>query len=135
MGRSLLPAARILAAADIAIAMSEARPHRPALSPAAIVRELVAEVGAGHVDASAADAVLASMGVKMRAVPRHAQLVSEREFEVCRLIARGKMNKEIADVLGISLRTVQNHVAHIFDKLGVHSRSGVAVWLVENDFV
>ena len=71
----------------------------------------------------------------MRAVPKHAHGVSDRELEVCRLIARGKMNKEIADVLGISLRTVQNHVAHIFDKLGVHSRSGVAVWLVENDFV
>jgi len=38
-------------------------------------------------------------------------------------------------VLGISLRTVQNHVAHIFDKLGLHSRSGVAVWLVENESV
>lgn len=37
-------------------------------------------------------------------------------------------------MLGISLRTVQNQIAHIFDKLGVHSRSGVAVWLVENDF-
>ena len=54
---------------------------------------------------------------------------------MCRLIARGKSNKEIADILGISLRTVQNHVAHIFDKLGLHSRAGVAVWLVENDFV
>jgi len=133
-GRSLLPAARILAAADIAIAMTEARPHRPALSPDALARELVAEVDAGHVDAAAADAVLASLGVKVRVMPRNTHGVSERELEVCRLIARGKMNKEIADVLGISLRTVQNHVAHIFDKLGVHSRAGVAVWLVENDF-
>ena len=133
MARSLLPAARILAAADMAVAMSEARPYRPALSPAAIARELVAEASAGHLDASAVDAVLASLGMKMRVVPRHAHRVSERELEVCRLIAHGKMNKEIADVLGISLRTVQNHVAHIFDKLGVHSRSGVAVWLVENE--
>jgi DNA-binding CsgD family transcriptional regulator len=134
-GRSLLPGARILAAADIAIAMSEPRPHRPALSPDALARELVGEVEAGHVDAAAADAVLASLGSKIRVVSRHAHGVSERELEVCRLIAQGKMNKEIADVLGISLRTVQNHVAHIFDKLGLHSRAGVAVWLVENDFV
>jgi len=134
-GRSLLPAARILAAADIAIAMSEPRPHRPALNPDTLARELVGEVDAGHVDAAAAAAVLASMGVKIRIVSRQAQGVSERELEVCRLIARGKSNKEIADILGISLRTVQNHVAHVFDKLGLHSRSGVAVWLVENDFV
>jgi HD-GYP domain-containing protein (c-di-GMP phosphodiesterase class II)/DNA-binding CsgD family transcriptional regulator len=135
IGRSLLPAARILAAADMAVAMSEARPYREALSPAAIASELVGEVNAGHVDASAADAVLACLGLKMRIIPPHAHAVSDRELEVCRLIARGKMNKEIADVLGISVSTVQNHVAHIFDKLGVHSRSGVAVWLVENDFV
>ena len=135
IGRSLLSAARILAVADIAIAMSEARPYREPLSPDAIAQELVAEVSAGHVDAAAAEAVLASLGSKTRIVPRHASGVSERELEVCRLIAHGKMNKEIADVLGISLRTVQNHVAHIFDKLGVHSRSGVAVWLVENDAV
>ena len=96
-GRSLLPAARILAAADIAIAMSEPRPHRPALNPDALARELVGEVDAGHVDAAAADAVLASMGVTIRIVSRHAHGVSESELEVCRLIARGKSNKEIAD--------------------------------------
>jgi DNA-binding NarL/FixJ family response regulator len=115
--------------------MTEARPHRPALNPDALARELVAEVGAGHLDAAATDAVLASLGMKMRSAPRNAQRVTERELEVCRLIARGKMNKEIADVLDISPRTVQIHVAHVFDKLGVHSRAGVAVWLVENDFV
>ena len=135
MARSLLPAARILAAADMAVAMSEARPYRPALSPAAVARELMSEASAGGVDASAADAVLASLGMKMHIVPRPTHRVSDRELEVCRLIAHGKMNKEIADVLGISLRTVQNHIAHIFDKLGLHSRSGVAVWLVENEAV
>ena len=134
-GRSLLPAARILAAADVAVAMTEARPHRPALAPDALARELIAEVDAGRLDGSAADAVLTSMGMKVRIVARNPHRVSDRELDVCRLIARGKMNKEIADVLGISLRTVQNHVAHIFDKLGIHSRAGVAVWLVENDAV
>ena len=115
--------------------MSEARPHRPALGPAVVARELATEVAARTIDASAADAVLASLGVEIRVAARNAHGVSERELEVCRLIARGKMNKEIAEVLGISLRTVQNHIAHIFDKLGVHSRSGVAVWLVESDSV
>jgi DNA-binding CsgD family transcriptional regulator len=136
VGRSLLPAARILAVADMVVAMGEARPYREPLSGAAIAQELVGEVRAGHVDAAAAEVVLASLGLKTktRIVPRHTN-VSDRELEVCRLIARGKMNKEIADVLGISLRTVQNHVAHIFDKLGIHNRSGVAVWLVGNDFI
>jgi DNA-binding NarL/FixJ family response regulator len=86
-------------------------------------------------DASAATAVLASLGVSARVAPRKVHGLSERELEVCCLIARGKMNKEIAEVLGITFRTVQNHVYHIFEKLGVHSRSGVAVWLIENDLV
>jgi DNA-binding NarL/FixJ family response regulator len=59
--------------------------------------------------------------------------LSERELEVSRLLALGKTNKEIGMVLGISPRTVQIHVAHIFDKLGVHSRACAAVWLVEHD--
>jgi HD-GYP domain-containing protein (c-di-GMP phosphodiesterase class II) len=135
VGRSLLPAARILAAADIAFAMSEPRPYREPLPPDAIATELAVEVSAGRLDATVVDAVLASLGVKPRVPLRKAHNLSDRELDVSRLIARGKMNKEIADILGISLRTVQNHVAHIFDKLGVHSRSGVAVWMVESDIV
>jgi HD-GYP domain-containing protein (c-di-GMP phosphodiesterase class II)/DNA-binding CsgD family transcriptional regulator len=134
MGRALVLAARVLAVADMAFAMGEARPHRAPMSRDAIANEIAAEVAAGHLDGSAADAVLASLGVEIRVAPRNAHGLSERELEVCRLIARGKMNKEIAELLGISLRTVQNHIAHIFDKLGVHTRSGVAVWLVESDF-
>jgi DNA-binding CsgD family transcriptional regulator len=38
-------------------------------------------------------------------------------------------------MLGISSRTVQIHVAHIFDKLGVRSRAGAAVSLVEHDLL
>jgi HD-GYP domain-containing protein (c-di-GMP phosphodiesterase class II) len=135
MGRSLQPAARLLAVADMAAAMREARPHRAALSLAEITRELAGEAAAGSVDAAAVDAVLAALGVAGRVGHRNARGVSDRELEVCRLIARGKMNKEIAELLGISLRTVQTHVAHVFDKLGVHSRSGVAVWMVESDAV
>ena len=135
IARSLPPTARLLAVADMAVAMSESRPHRPALDREAIVTEIGAEVGAGHLDPQAADAVLAALGVKSRIALRKTPGISDRELQVCRLIAHGKMNKEIAAVLGISVRTVQNHVAHIFDKLGVHSRSGVAVWLVERDFV
>jgi HD-GYP domain-containing protein (c-di-GMP phosphodiesterase class II) len=134
-GRSLLAAARVLAAADVAHAMSEERPHRPALDNAAIARELVAEVREGRLDANAVDAVLASLGIEKRSAAPTTHGLSERELDVSRLLARGKTNKEIADLLGISTRTVHNHVAHIFDKLGVHSRSGAAIWLMQHDLV
>ena len=107
----------------MAVAMSEARPHRPALGPAVVARELAAEVAARTIDASAADAVLASLGVEIASRLETRTASQSASWKSAVLIARGKMNKEIADVLGISLRTVQNHIAHIFDKLGVHSRS------------
>jgi HD-GYP domain-containing protein (c-di-GMP phosphodiesterase class II) len=134
-GRGLPAAARLLAAADMAFAMGEERPHRPALGASCIAHELVAEVAAGRLDAEAVDAVLGCLGVADRATPPTLHGLSERELDVSRLLARGKTNKEIADLLGISVRTVHNHVAHIFDKLGVHSRSGAAIWLMEHDLV
>jgi len=45
--------------------------------------------------------------------------LSGREREVLDLILQGKMNKVIADKLGISMRTVEVHRAHIFDKMNV----------------
>jgi DNA-binding NarL/FixJ family response regulator len=50
-------------------------------------------------------------------------LLSDREIEVMKLAVGGKSNKDIADALNISLRTVQAHMRSIFNKLGVGSRS------------
>jgi len=52
-----------------------------------------------------------------------AELLSPRELEVLGLIARGYRNQEIAAALVLSLSTVKVHVRHIFEKLGVRSRS------------
>lgn len=49
--------------------------------------------------------------------------LSEREMEVLKLAAKGMTNKEIADVLHLSTRTIQAHLRTIFDKLNVGSRS------------
>ena len=46
-----------------------------------------------------------------------------REEEVVRLAARGMSNKSIAHQLGISRRTVEGHLNHVFDKLGTSSRT------------
>ncbi|GAC1370353.1 MAG: hypothetical protein PVS3B1_16290 [Ktedonobacteraceae bacterium] len=47
------------------------------------------------------------------------------------LIAQGKSNREIADTLVVSVRTVETHVGTILAKLGVASRSRIASWAVE----
>jgi DNA-binding NarL/FixJ family response regulator len=52
-----------------------------------------------------------------------ADVLSEREMEVLKLAVSGKSNKDIAEALNISLRTVQAHMRSIFNKIGVGSRS------------
>lgn len=82
------------------------------------------------------DLVLGGMGSALHdASPRGISTLSTRERDVSQWLARGKSNKEIASILGISPRTVQTHVDHIFDKVGVRSRAGVAGWLVEHNVV
>ena len=49
--------------------------------------------------------------------------LSPREGDVLRLLAAGKTNKEIADVLVLSPGTVQSHTIHIYQKLGVKGRA------------
>ena len=49
--------------------------------------------------------------------------VTPRELSALRLMADGKSNKEIANTLGISERTVKTHLGHLFEKLGVTSRT------------
>ncbi len=53
-------------------------------------------------------------------------LLTDREREVLDHIARGRINKEIADRLGISIHTVDNHIRHIFEKLHVQTRTEAA---------
>ena len=54
--------------------------------------------------------------------------LSPREWEVAHLIALGRSNRDIAEALVVSTKTVETHVKHIFGKLGVQGRTEVAVW-------
>jgi DNA-binding response OmpR family regulator/DNA-binding CsgD family transcriptional regulator len=49
--------------------------------------------------------------------------LTPRETEVLSWLAKGKTNRDIADILGMSPRTVNKHLEHIFEKLGVETRS------------
>jgi len=49
-----------------------------------------------------------------------------REAEVLSWLAKGKTNRDIADILGMSPRTVNKHLEHIFEKLGVETRTAAA---------
>ena len=55
-------------------------------------------------------------------------MLTPRELQVARLLARGSSNKEIAAELVISQRTAEGHVERILTKLGFASRAQVAAW-------
>ncbi|MQY04810.1 hypothetical protein ACRB68_28720 [Actinomadura sp. RB68] len=54
--------------------------------------------------------------------------LSNREAQVAALIAEGFTNRQIATRLHLSERTVENHISHILDKLGVNNRAHIAAW-------
>jgi len=58
---------------------------------------------------------------------RHGADLTERESEVLALVADGRTNAEIASTLGVSLKTVQNHVSHVLAKLQVRDRTQAAL--------
>jgi HD-GYP domain-containing protein (c-di-GMP phosphodiesterase class II) len=130
VGISLL--ARLLGAADAYQAMREPRPHRPALSADAAAAELRGEVTAGRLDADAVEAVLGAAGHR---VPRRREGpagLTQREVEVLKLLARGLSNKEIAERLVISPKTVANHVEHIYSKIGASTRAAAGLFAMRH---
>ena len=68
--------------------------------------------------------------------PHHETVLTERELEILRMAATGLRNKEIAATLFLSERTIEGHLSHAFNKLGVASRTEAIVhasahgWLV-----
>jgi DNA-binding NarL/FixJ family response regulator len=132
-GQALSPAARILAAADAYQAMTEARPHRLALSPEKAAEELRREVRSGRLDGDAVAAVLAEAGHHVPRARRDRPAgLSEREVEVLRLLTRGLSNRVMAEQLYLSPDTVKHHIQHIYDKIGVSTRAGATLFAMEN---
>ena len=127
-GDGIPPAARVLAAADTYRAMVEARPHRPARTPEEAAAELRAETSRGRLDGDAVAAVLRAEGHRVPRQREYPAGLTGREVEVLRLLARGLANKEIAQRLFISAKTVGNHVEHIYAKIGSTNRAGASLF-------
>jgi DNA-binding NarL/FixJ family response regulator len=110
------------------------------------VRELSAAIRAVQndemiFDSSAARKVFDSMTVSKdnTSTDEPSNPLNRRELEVLKLAAKGMSNKEIAQELTISIRTVQSHLVNIFTKLNVNSRTEAVLhalreeWITLND--
>ena len=69
----------------------------------------------------------------VRVASRDHDPLTPREREVVGLLARGRTNREIADTLIISERTVENHVSNVLGKLNLETRAQVAIWALGRD--
>ena len=127
--------ARLLAAADAYRAMLEPRAHRPAQTPDEAAKILHLEVRTGRLDPDAVNAVLESAGHARPARTERIAGLSERELEVLRLIARGQATKQMARALGISPKTADHHIQHVYTKIGVSTRAGATLWAMEKNLL
>ncbi len=66
---------------------------------------------------------------------RSFEILTDREIETLELAAQGKSNKEIADHLNVTVHTVESHLGHIFNKLGVGSRTEAVVLALKKGWI
>jgi DNA-binding CsgD family transcriptional regulator len=125
--------ARLLGAADAFQAMTQPRPHRPALGADEAAAVLAEQGREGLFDPECVGAVLEAAG---RSRPSARGVwpsgLSDREVEVLRLVAAGSSNREVAEALVISHRTAEHHVQHIYGKIGVSTRAAAAMFAMQH---
>ncbi len=133
-GPALGRPARLLAAADAFHAMTEPRPHRAALSGGEAAAALEQEARAGRLDPDAVVGVLNAAGRRPPRVERPGGL-TEREVEVIALLARGLQTKQVAQRLGISVKTADRHIQNAYGKIGVSTRAGATLFAMQHGLV
>lgn len=62
-------------------------------------------------------------------------VLSDRERQVVQLVAEGKTSKEIADLLGITIKTVESHRTHVMAKLQIHDTSGLVRYAIREGLI
>ena len=127
--------ARILSAADVYHSLTEIRPYRHALEPEAAAREVQSQVRAGKLDGDAVNSVLSAAGHHVKARKEMVAGLSEREVDVLRLLSHGLTLKQMAAELVIAEKTVDSHIQHIYNKIGVSTRAGATMFAMEHQLL
>jgi DNA-binding CsgD family transcriptional regulator len=111
----------------------EGRFGAPACSAAAAALAVNAAVRDGKLDGEAAKAVLAAAGHRVP-IKKTAMVagLTNRELEILRLAASGLATKQIAEQLGISPKTADNHLQSVYAKIEVKTRAGATLFAIEH---
>jgi DNA-binding CsgD family transcriptional regulator len=114
---------------DLGVAMGDANDERAA-AELERTAALADEMGAGTI-AELAGQALRALGVRTWRRAAAGAPLTEREQEIVRLVAGGATNREIAQVLFLSPKTIERHVSNVFKKLGVRNRAELAARVAE----
>jgi DNA-binding NarL/FixJ family response regulator len=96
---------------------------------------LAAHMGERVMAGTVADRVLGMLDGGSAAPRELYDGLTAREMEILRMIAAGAPNKQIAFRLGISEKTVRNHVSHMYEKLNIFGRSQAVLYAVRKGLV
>ncbi len=106
------------------------------VEPAELARAVrAAHAGEAIIDPTAAARLVHTIAQRQRSPVSDHERLTRREREVLELIAGGRSNKRIAAELGISEKTVKNHVGHLLEKLGVADRTQAALLAVRQGLI
>lgn len=108
-----------ITADELAVALRQAARGEVTLSPD-LARDLIARL---------------AQDIDQPPLSSPVESLTPREKEVLSLVCHGLSNKEIAQNLYLSVRTVENHLANIYSKLGVHSRTEATVLALQQEIV
>jgi DNA-binding NarL/FixJ family response regulator len=107
--------------------------------PSGVVVEAVRRVAAGATQFSAdvtERLVIDTTGARLAATSRsRVELLTDREREILGYVARGFLQKQIANLMGLSIKTVQTHISHLMDKLEIHDRVELARYAIREGLV
>jgi len=123
-----LPYEAARARLELAQAFAEANPQ-VALGEARLALAAFDRLGAGR-DADRAAELVRRLGGGSRPGPRRDSVLTAREEEVLELLAAGLSNRQIAERLFLSVKTVEHHVSRVLTKLGLKTRSEAAAAFV-----
>jgi DNA-binding CsgD family transcriptional regulator len=87
---------------------------------------------AGALDGEAVERVLEAAGHQRSARPPLPAGLTAREAQVLRLVSLGLTTRQVADELGISPKTADHHIQHVYTKIGVSTRGAAALYAIEH---
>lgn len=129
--------ARVLATADQYEERSHARPGHLQLEPEAVLQSMRSE-RESHLAADCFEALAQTLGVLVPRQTRRSEWaagLTDREVEVLRFVAQGLSNRKIAQELVITEKTVEHHLTHVYDKIGISSRAAAVFFALENELL